>query len=27
RLTSPAAQSTGEGSVLGGLGRLLDGKE
>ncbi|MEB9352310.1 TIGR00266 family protein, partial [Bacillus cereus] len=24
---SPAAQSTGEGSVLGGLGRLLDGKE
>ncbi|MEB9963627.1 TIGR00266 family protein, partial [Bacillus cereus] len=23
----PAAQSTGEGSVLGGLGRLLDGKE
>ncbi len=26
RLTSPAAQSTGEGSVLGGLGRLLDGE-
>ena len=27
RLTSPAAQGSGEGSVLGGLGRLLDGKE
>ncbi|MEC4698426.1 TIGR00266 family protein, partial [Bacillus anthracis] len=24
---SPAAQGSGEGSVLGGLGRLLDGKE
>jgi len=27
RLTSPAVQNSGEGSVLGGLGRLLDGKE
>ncbi|MEB9778994.1 TIGR00266 family protein, partial [Bacillus cereus] len=27
RLTSTSEQSTGEGSVLGGLGRLLDGKE
>ncbi|MDM5157001.1 TIGR00266 family protein [Bacillus sp. DX1.1] len=27
RITSLGAQSSGEGSVLGGLGRLLDGKE